>query len=340
MPHPSPLARLARRALLATATAIALAATAPGAQAHDAPMPNDARHGLIVDEPWVMLHWVPFDEGELSRALSLRPGQLAAFLYNDHHTIAQLARQRGVGFEPLVERLSAWAATTAGADQETIRQRVRLMLVSGHLAQHVLGHVFHGMASTAELLEATELNQSRFSDLRADGWSYRSLIRRAGNDAGAVQTQLLQKVRANQDRGIEQHETPPRQATRMGDRQSNLLPCWFRRPSQLVDPAAPYGREYLKHTPGHTAADVPTTRTAQAREDRTLTANLTRRPPSCWPLPQRFTGDPGAPLTRVQLRALAKLPAGFKGPVNDRSDRRNDSGGGDDMPDDQAHADH
>lgn len=321
----SPVRRLL--ALMAAVTAV-ISATPVAALAHDAPMPDGARHGLIVDERWVMLHWAPFDEREAERALALKPGQLAAFLYNDHHTIAQLAKHRGIGFEPLVDRLAAWSDDTPGADPDEIRQRVRLMLVSGHLAQHVLGHVFHGMASTSVLQKEVELTQPQFAAKRAEGRSYRTLIRAAGNDAAAVQYRLSKDILRNQQRGVRRHETPARQAKRMGDRQHDLLPCWFRRPAQLVDPAAPYGREYLKHVPGHTAAEIPTTRAEQAEEDRVLEGYLSRRPPSCWPLPQRFSSDPGAPLSRTELRALARVPDGFKGPVNDQLDHP-DAGDGD-----------
>lgn len=283
-------------------------------------MPDDARHGLLVDERWVMLHWAPFDEREAERALSLRPGQLEAFLYDDHHTIAQLAAHRGIGFERLVDRLAAWTDRTPGADPAVIRQRVRLMLVSGHLAQHVFGHVFHGMNFPSTLARAVELPQHEFAMRRDQGWSYRGLIARAGNDPAGVQYALRQALDRNERRAARRHETPLRQARRIGDRQRSLLHCWFTRPAQLVDSAAPYGREYLKHVPGHMASQVPTTRAEQTAEEETLTTFLTRRPKSCWPLPTTFSSDPGAPLSRQTLRNLAGFPDGWKGPVNDEAD--------------------
>ena len=310
--------RLVLPALAAALVAVGLAA--PVASAHDAPMPDDARHGLIIDERWVMLHWAPFDERVAERALSLRPGQLEAFLYDDHHTIAQLAEQRGIGFERLVGELSDWADHTPGADPELIRQRVRLMLVSGHLAQHVFGHVFHGIASTSTLQRAVHLSQKTFAERRAQGWSYRDLIKRIDGDPAAVQYGISQALGRNQRRGVRRHETSPQQSTRLLHRQRSQLHCWFTRPAQLVDPAAPYGREYLKHVPGHTAADVPHTREEQTAEELALAASLAARPASCWTLPQAFTSDPGAPLSRQQLRELAGVPDGFDGPVNDQLD--------------------
>ena len=95
----------------------------------------------------------------------MRPPQVEAFLYNDHHTVAQLAVARGVDFEGLVSELSAWTATTPGADREVIAQRVRLLLVSGHLAQHVLFHVFHGEELSSALKTAAKIPTARFATL-------------------------------------------------------------------------------------------------------------------------------------------------------------------------------
>lgn len=290
------------------------------ATAHDAPMPNTARHGLLINERWVMAHWVPFDEREAERALDLAPGQLTAYLYNDHHTIAQLAAQRHVPFEGLVERLSAWTADAPAADKAVIEQRIRLVLVSGHLAQHLVGHVFHGVAYTTTLVNRSGLSSQAFADHRDHGWSYTKLIERNGVDMKPVEALLASRVAKNQTRGVTQGETPRSEADRLGERQSGRLHCWLTRPSQYLDPAAPYDRRYTKHDRGHTVADVPTNRSEQDVEDRLIADGLAGRPKSCWDLPAPFVGDPGAPLSRRALRKLARVPAGFKGPVNDAMD--------------------
>lgn len=288
------------------------------AQAHDAPMPNDARHGLLIDEPWVTHHWAPFDERTAERALSLRRGQLIAFLYNDHHTIAQLARRRGIGFERLVDELSAWSDHTPGADPKVIRQRTRLMLVSGHLAQHVFGHLFHNMAFTSVLVRASGLSEPAFSARRGSGETYRALVRLGHGDPAAVQYKISLGVARNAQRGFAQHETPESEAQRMERVQHARLHCWFTRPEQYLDPAAPYDRRYTKHAKSHTAADVPTTVAEQAVEDAAIQRGLEGRPPSCWDKPALLAINPGAPLTRRELRKLARVPNGFKGKTNAR----------------------
>ncbi len=285
--------------------------------AHDAPMPGGLRHGLLPDEPWVMQHWSPLDEATLAQALDIPVKQVEAFLYNDHHTLAQLALAHGLDFETLVTRLSAWAKDMPVAHQREIQQRIRLMLVSGHLAQHVLFHVFHGENLSPLLKRSSKLPDNRFAKLRNDGWSYKRLIRRAGGDPAKMLARLQADVRKRQGKGVGSDQTPKAQGDRLVARQLRRLPCWFGRAPQPLDPAAPYDRAYTKHAPDHSDKGVPTTRRQQAVEDKLIAAGLAARPHACWDLPQRFAGDPGAPLTRKQLRTLARLPQGYKGDIND-----------------------
>jgi hypothetical protein len=306
--------RLARILLIAASAALL---GGPPAVAHDAPMPPGLRHGLLPNERWVMQHWSPLDEQTLADALGIPLPQVEAFLYNDHHTLAQLAIARGLDVETLVGTLAAWTANVPTADREVIEQRIRLMLVSGHLAQHVLFHVFHGEDLSPTLKKAAKLPAARFATLRNDRWSYRRLIVHAGGDPAAMIDQLATQLRHRQQTGLESGQTPQSQGHLLVARQLRRLPCWFGRVAQPLDPAAPYDRDYTKHAPDHSDKTVPTTRAQQAVEDRLIAQGLARRPHACWDLPEQFADDPGAPLTREQLRTLARLPLGYQGAVND-----------------------
>jgi hypothetical protein len=310
-------------ALVALLAALAGGSGAPPpASAHDAPMPAGARHGLLPDEHWVMAHQSPFDERVLTDALRMPPAQLEAFLYNDHHTIAQLARRRHVGFTGLVRRLTAWTATVPGADRAEMERRTRLVLVSGHLAQHVFHHVFHGFDLLPRVVRAADVRWATFDDRRTRRWSLRRIVSSAGGDPAAVERDLGAAIDAEHDRGVAEAQTPASQAARMAARQHGRLHCWFVRPAQALDPSAPYDRGYTKHAASHTSRDVPTTRAEQAVEDRAIARGLAGRPVGCWGRPQRFRGDPGAPLSRRRLRVLGGVPSGFKGPVNDGEHHR------------------
>jgi hypothetical protein len=128
---------------------------------------------------------------------------------------------------------------------------------------------------------------------------------------------LAAQLRHRQRTGMDSGQTPQSQGNRLVARQVRRLPCWFGRPAQPLDPAAPYDRAYTKHAPDHSDKDVPANRAQQAVEDRLISRGLARRPHACWDLPEQFVGDPGAPLLRKRLRALARLPHGYRGAVND-----------------------
>jgi hypothetical protein len=281
--------RLARILLLAVSAT--LLGGSP-AVAHDAPMPPGLRHGLLPNERWVMQHWSPLDEQTLADALRMP-------------------------LETLVDKLSAWTANVPNADPEVVKQRIRLVLVSGHLAQHVLFHVFHGEDLSPAMKQAAKISAARFATLRNDRWSYRRLILHAGGDPAAAMDELATQIRHRQQTGLDSGQTPQSQSARLVARQLRRLPCWFGRAAQPLDPAAPYDRDYTKHAPEHSEKDVPTTRAQQAVEERLIAHGLATRPHACWDLPERFAGDPGAPLTRKLLRALARIPQGYQGAVND-----------------------
>ena len=202
------------RVLLVAIGAILLGG-GPPAVAHDAPMPPGRRHGLLPNEQWVMQHWAPFDERELGAALGLSVSQVEAYLYNDHHTLAQLAAARGVDFETLVHGLAGWTETLPAADRPAIEQRIRLTLASGHLAQHLLFHVFHGEGLTPALKRAAKLPKARFATLRNDRWSYRRLILHAGGDPAKAMATIASQVRVRQQAGLSSAQTPRSQGDRL-----------------------------------------------------------------------------------------------------------------------------
>jgi hypothetical protein len=85
-----------------------------------------------------MRHWVPFDRERLERALRLRGRSLEAYLFNDHHTLAELARRRGINVNWLADHLVApWQPIVDAQNLAVLRGRTVRVLTQGHLAQHV-----------------------------------------------------------------------------------------------------------------------------------------------------------------------------------------------------------
>ncbi len=65
---------------------------------------------------------------------------------DDHRTLAQLARRRGLDVEVLATDLvQPMAATTTPEQLAILRERTVRVLTQGHLAQHLFFHVYHGI---------------------------------------------------------------------------------------------------------------------------------------------------------------------------------------------------
>jgi hypothetical protein len=129
-------------------------AVSPAAAAHDALSPPGAPHAWLPQETWVLEHWMPFDRAHLVRALGLRETELEAYLFDDHHTLAELARRRGLDVDRLADQLIVrWRPLVAPEQMAAFRERTLRVLTQGHLAQHMFFHVFHSFPLGAEVAQ-------------------------------------------------------------------------------------------------------------------------------------------------------------------------------------------
>lgn len=171
--------------LFATLAALlALAAiVAAGADARDSEAPPGKGHNWLPCDDWVMLHWVPFDEPDLYRVLGIGRFAVLRWLRDDnHHTLAQLVRRRGMDPRALAARLVEGRGPQPGqVSVRELRDRVERTLTQGHLAQHLLFHRFH---QPAIALGLPRRSVSRRSSTSMSGWAA-GLRRRspAGTDA-------------------------------------------------------------------------------------------------------------------------------------------------------------
>jgi len=115
---------LGRSVLCATLAVILLGLVlASDSDAHDSLAPPGAAHNWLPHYDWVYLHWVPFDEADLDRKLGIDTRGLYAWLRNDHRTLAQLARRKGLDPKELVEELIAPCPSTRGTSSALMRRR-------------------------------------------------------------------------------------------------------------------------------------------------------------------------------------------------------------------------
>src|SRR5438874_1788542 len=66
------------------------------ARAADPDAPAGAPANWLPNQPWVLDHWLPYDETRLFRILRVDRKQLLAWQRDESHTLADLARLRDV----------------------------------------------------------------------------------------------------------------------------------------------------------------------------------------------------------------------------------------------------
>jgi hypothetical protein len=272
-----------RSAVALVGISVALALAASG-RAHDSLAPPDAPHAWLPPEAWVRGHWIPFEEQELKRALGLHGRDLEAYLYNDHHTLARLARLRGIGVDQLADRLLApWRQSVSSARMALLRDHTIRIITEGHLAQHVFFHIFHGIRVQAAAPSIFGMSSNEYRRLRELGLAPLSIARRGGVHPAAVRRGMIELFRARHDAGIRKRLAWPPESDRILRRQMRALPCWLRRPGPPHDPGNPYGKARLQH--GDHRRGWPHTARERRREERRVERLRRSLPASCWRRP-------------------------------------------------------
>src|SRR4030095_4584258 len=88
--------------LIAAVAAVVALAVVPVAHAQDPIAPPGAEKHWLPPERWVNDLWLPYEEQRLYRLLDRTRGEVFRWVRVDaHHTMAQLARRRGLGVAPL-----------------------------------------------------------------------------------------------------------------------------------------------------------------------------------------------------------------------------------------------
>jgi hypothetical protein len=223
---------------------LAMLAVAAPSYAHDslAPRGSDS-HPWLPHQHWVHSHWLPYDEARLRELLDVDTATVFRWLKDDHRTLADLARRRGVDPRTLARRLLAERRREVpAAAYARLRERTRRMLTQGHLAQHVYFHVFHGPRMVARFRRLLGVRMRRYRRLRyVRGLSPREIARRHGRDPAKLREHARAALRATAAEGVERGATSRRQADAMLARQERVLSCWIARPAPKFDRTNPFG---------------------------------------------------------------------------------------------------
>ncbi|HEX8742575.1 MAG TPA: hypothetical protein VF712_05540 [Thermoleophilaceae bacterium] len=222
--------------------------------AHDSLAPRGAHHHWLPNEPWSMKHWVPYDESELYAILGIDTRTLFEWMADDHHTIAQLARKRGVEPRTLAKRLMApRRASLTPKQYRVLRARAERTLTQGHLGQHVLFHVFHGSHlnghEDGHITHLFGVSRAEYNRLRQKGLSPYEIADRHGRDRAAIREHVIEALREESARGVRERAQTQSQGDRMLARQLRVVDCWLTRPLAKNDPENPFGDTWGWHGP-------------------------------------------------------------------------------------------
>ena len=257
-------------------TAVVLAAVP--ARAHDSMAPAGALHQWLPGDRWLQEHWIPFDRRRLEAALGLRGRALEAYLVNDHHTLAELARRRRVDVGRLADRLvSSWPAQ----HRRMLRRRTMQILTQGHLAQHVFFHVFHSLGSSAVATSLFGVSAEELDALRRQRRTPLSVALEHGKDVATLTAGLGELLRLHRDTGVALGESWPAEADRLLARQLRTLPCWLRSLRPSMDWGSPYGKALAQH--GAHTRGWPATDRERRIDERRVHRFWRRLRWTCWP---------------------------------------------------------
>jgi hypothetical protein len=271
---------------------LAAAWFASTAQGHDSLAPLGAPHQWLPADIWLQRHWIPFDQRRLEQALGLRGRDLEAYLVNDHHTLADLARRRGVDVNRLADELVApWRPTVTPTHLEMLRGRTMQILTQGHLAQHAFFHVYHSLGSTPVAEGLFGVSPPELDSRRHSKQTPLEVALEHGKDEAALTAGLIALLRSHRDTGVRLQEAWPAQSDRLLARQIRTLPCWLNSLRPSHDWGNPYGKAMAQHGPH--ARGWPATRAERALDEQRVERFWHRLRWTCWPrVPQwRWSGD-------------------------------------------------
>jgi hypothetical protein len=275
---------LSRVAVAVLGPAVAIAAAAAPGRAHDSLAPPGREHTWLPSQEWVAGHWIPFEEQALKRALGLRGRDLESYLYDDHHTLAYLARRRRIVPAQLAERLiDPWRPRASEASMARLRDHTLRILTQGHLAQHVFYHVFHGVPVVANAQSVFGVPGRRYRRLRERGWRPLRIAHRGGVTFRAVRRGMIRLLRAQREEGIRDRLAWAPESARIFRRQVRALTCWLRRTMPENDPGNPYGK--ARHQHGSHAREWPATPGQRRRNERRVERVRRSLHRSCWSPP-------------------------------------------------------
>jgi Tol biopolymer transport system component len=196
----------------------------------DSEAPPGAPPHWLPNEPWVMNHWLPYDETRLYALLGVTRGDLWRWLRDDTRNLAGLAAQHGYADPVVLARalVAPWQGTLHEPRRMALLEKRALStLTQGHLAQHIFFHSLHQNAIPDNAPEIFGTSATRFRDLRRSELSPLMICRLNGLSRAHALQAAERTLRDTAARGVHGQAIPASQARRLLARQLRQVPRWL-----------------------------------------------------------------------------------------------------------------
>jgi hypothetical protein len=230
--------------LLAALALVCLPATS---LARDSHAPAGAPTDWLPNEPWVMRHWLPYDEDALRAALHLRDRAALQAVVSDTRTLADAARAQHLDPGKVVDSLVApWRGRVSPARYRVLRSRAADTFTQPHLAVHMFFHPFHIdlLSRYWPKLFGVTVSET-YAEMARDGLSYLEVAKRHRGARVPLVAEMQALFRRVAHQGVGRREMLPDEAKRVVTWQSQSLGSWLNyrsKPRASAASAAPLCR--------------------------------------------------------------------------------------------------
>src|SRR3954447_13868110 len=213
----------------APAAAQTQAPAKPQTKSLDSEAPPGSPPHWLPNEPWVMQHWLPYDETRLYALLGIDRGDVWRWLRDDTRTLAGLARLHG--WEPAAlarELVAPWRGHLREPGRlKLLESRALRTLTQGHLSQHMFFHSLHqdAIPDAAPAIFGTSTSQFRY--LRRSELSPLMICRLNGKSRAHAQETAEQTLRDMVSPGVRRQGIPRADADPRRARQLRQVPRWL-----------------------------------------------------------------------------------------------------------------
>ncbi len=210
---------------------LAFVAFSSQAWAADPDAPPGAPPTWLPSTPWVMDHWLPYQESTLYSVLHTSRTDLLAWLgsHDDRAPLLQFAREQGVPTGGLAQRLvGPRPASMPVAVYRTLIDHAQTTLTQPHLAHHMLGHLFHVGTLLKLMPQVYGLAWHQIDELHIGyGMSFAQIASRQGLNPSSMAAELASALQATEARGVALRQTSSTQAAVWLGEQQKDFKSWF-----------------------------------------------------------------------------------------------------------------